>query len=128
MKKTKKKTCKLGSLCPGLKYDQIGHQPGGLIWWIWNGEIRKHISKGTINDFHFYLVRQTDNIEADYVYRGRATTKTRGICTILPPTEIYSQPDIQIPTEIIALIKKELKPALLLVSTPQGMRKVIIGR
>lgn len=102
-------------------YKDIAHCENGIIWWIFQGKFREHISKASIADFHVYLVREMDDVEADEVYRGRYFD---GIATILPPVKIYSKPIGNLPKKILDMVYVKLKPKVLLLSTPSGLHKV----
>ena len=121
--KTKTTKYLLGELVKGWKYQDIGHQPGGIIWWICRGKFRKIQSKGKMKDFHVYLVREADKTEADYVWRGRYSSE--GIASILPPVKIYCTPEISLPRKILDMVYANLRPKILLIDTPKGLRKVV---
>jgi hypothetical protein len=99
----------------GYRYQDIGHGPGSIIWWVGNdGKVITFKSTG--KEYHHGLNRRMD---MDIRWRGRIDL--RGTVTMLPPVRIYSrirdESDIPIPDELIAQLEK-LGGKRFLVDTP----------
>lgn len=55
-------TCKPGELCLGVRYIDIGHFRGGIIFWLAGCKIKTYISRGTIKCFHSHVIRDAEKI------------------------------------------------------------------
>ena len=116
---TEKGTCFLGRLCR-VEYFPTNHDIGGILWWISKGRFRQHVSKGTMDDFHYRLVRKVDHVESDDVWKGRFNNC---VVTVMPPITTYVKDDFnKVPAKIVKIIRKNLKADMILVCTKNGMR------
>lgn len=123
MMEKKNQAYQIGEVIKGLDYKNIGHCENGILWWIFHGKFRKHTSKASVTDCHVFQVRQKDKISADEVYRGRYFA---GVATILPPISVYSKPVIRLPPKrILNMVYTNLKPKVLLLSTPCGLYRIV---
>ncbi len=100
-----------------LKYREIAHDKGAIIWFLLKGNIRTQVSKGTINDFHYRILKDADNI-----WRGRATRWKKGIVTVSMPLKVYAGDDLCIPGSLVRAMKRKFKPIMILVDTKKGLR------
>lgn len=100
-----------------LKYRDIGHGPGGRLWYIGDkGRFITAISTGI--EFHHDLYRW-----ADWRWRGRIQQE---IATMMPPYRLYAlAPErIVVPGRIVARLRK-LGAVIIFIDTAQGMRRVV---
>lgn len=119
MKMTEKGTCKLGRLCR-VEYFPTNHDIGGILWWISKGKFRSHVSRGTMKDFHYRLVRKIDRVESDDVWKGRFHN---GVVTVMPPISTYVKDDFnKVPSQIVKIIRENLKADAILICSKNGMR------
>jgi hypothetical protein len=104
-----------------LRYRDIGHYPGGIIWWIGrNGRFKSLVSTGI--EYHHDL---DGRINMDLRWRGRVDPFQK-IGTMMPPLKLYTvAPEkIPLPGWIIARLKR-MCVAVIYVDTSTGMRKVV---
>lgn len=112
-------------LLPGrihLKYRDIAHHPGGIIWWIdAKNRFKRIVSTGV--EFHHDLYRW-----ADWHWRGRVDP-IQQVGTMMPPLSLYTvTPEkIPVPGWIVVRLKK-LGAAIIYVDTVTGMRTVAMRR
>ena len=100
-----------------LRYHDIAHGVGGLLWWLDNaGKMKTYISTGT--EMHHDLDRRVD---MDARWRGRIELAT-GRATILPPLHIYNLPteSMRLPRTLIKKLSK-LGGRLFYLDTGKGM-------
>jgi hypothetical protein len=110
-------------LLPGrvhLKYRDIAHHPGGIIWFEWKGRIRSVVSDGGM--YHHNL---DGRVRMDLRWRGRVDSDQK-IGTMMPPLKLYTEiPEkIPVPGWIVARLKI-MGAKFVYVDTAVGMRKVV---
>ena len=109
-------------LVPGrthIRYRDIGHHPGGIIWWIdGKNQFKSVVSTGT--EYHHGLYRW-----ADWHWRGRVDPVQK-IGTMMPPLDLYTQPpeELILPGWIIVRLRR-MGAVVIYVDTVSGMHKLI---
>ena len=101
-------------------YRDIGHHPGGILWFEWRGRLRTVVSTGI--EYHHDL---DGRVNMDLRWRGRVAPVQK-IGTMMPPLYLYTQPPetILLPGWIIARLKR-MGAAVIYMDTATGMHKVI---
>jgi len=100
-----------------LRYRDIGHQSGGILWWIeGNRRFRSLVSTGV--EYHHDLYRW-----ADWRWRGRIQQE---VATMMPPFRQYALPleMIIVPSWIVARLLK-MGAVIIFADTAWGMRQVV---
>jgi len=110
-------------LLPGrvhLSYRDIGHHPGGILWYEWRGQLRSVVSTGS--EYHHDL---DGRVNMDLRWRGRVAPVQK-IGTMMPPLNLYTViPErIPLPGWIIVRLKR-MGAAVIYVDSATGMHKVI---
>jgi len=111
-------------LLPGkvyIRYCDIAHHPGGILYWIdGKGKFRSLVSTGA--EYHHNL---DGRMNMDSRWRGRIDLE-RKIATMMPPLGLYTvAPEkILLPGWIVARLRK-LGAKVIYVDTAVGMRKVV---
>ena len=110
-------------LLPGrvhLRYRDIAHHPGGILWWIdAKNQFKSVVSDGSM--YHHDLYRW-----ADWHYRGRVDPVPLGIATMMPPLNLYTLPPEKLPLPgwIISRLKR-MGAAVIYVDLATGMYRAI---
>jgi hypothetical protein len=105
-----------------LRYQDIGHGAGALIWWVGSdGKVKTFKSTG--KEFHHGLDKK---LNMDLRWRGRIDPS--GTVTMEPPLQVYNkirgEDDIPIPGSLITVLEK-LGGKHFLVDTPvSGLKRV----
>lgn len=113
----------LGGLLRGYRYHDIGHSTGSIIWWITpNGKLVKNVQKeGGV--FHYNLMEGLKYDEDD-VWRGRATSNSGGVVTVIPPVHIYKKRDFDLSDSVFNSLERNFKPQSVYMETGEGMKRV----
>ena len=69
-----------------LRYQDIGHMAGDLMWWIDNSGIIQWQSFDGVNHHH-----DMSPLDMDARWRGRLELGKSGTATLLPPIKLYSR-------------------------------------
>ena len=104
-----------------LKYRDIAHHPGGIIWFInAQGKFKSVVSDGSM--YHHDL---DGRVNMDIRWRGRVAPVQK-IATMMPPLNLYTVvlEKIPVPGWIVARLKK-MGAEVIYVDTAIGMRKVV---
>ena len=115
--KIKRQTYVILSRKTHLRYRDIGHQSGGILWWIeGKRRFRSLISTGV--EYHHDLYRW-----ADWRWRGRIQQE---VATMMPPFRQYALPPerIIVPSWIVARLLK-MGAVIIFADTAWGMRQVV---
>ncbi|MDD4869838.1 MAG: hypothetical protein PHR77_04700 [Kiritimatiellae bacterium] len=86
----------------GLRYQDVGHSAGSIIWWVDNaGKVK--IFKSTGKEFHHDLNKR---MNFDARWRGRLELAS-GRVSLLPPLKEYKrQPEeIRLPRKLVRILK-----------------------
>ena len=108
----------LGEHYRSLKYRQIAHNKGAIIWYWNQNKIKTHVSNG--NEFHTEIIRARERKEPDLFWRGR-TEEKNGVVTVLMPTKEYVK-KFRIPEKLVKSIKRIFKPIVVLVEKSGELR------
>ncbi len=102
-----------------LHYRDIGHHPGGIIWWIdGKNQFKSMVSTGA--EYHHGLYRW-----ADWHWRGRVDPFQK-IGTMMPPLDLYTKPPegLILPGWIVVRLRR-MGAVVIYVDTVSGMHKLI---
>ena len=111
-------------LLPGrvhLSYRDIGHQPGGILWWIdGKGHFWSLVSTGA--EYHHNL---DGRVNMDLRWRGRVDPIQK-IGTMMPPLDLYTHPPegLILPGWIVVRLER-MGAFVIYVDTATGMHEVI---
>ena len=110
-------------LLPGrlhLRYCDIGHYPGGILWFEWRGRLRSVVSTGA--EYHHDL---DGRVNMDLRWRGRLDNLLK-IGTMMPPLDLYTVVPERIPLPGWIIFRLKCMGAVVIyVDTATGMHKVI---
>ena len=113
----------LGEHYRSLKYRQIAHNKGSIIFWFHKNRIRTEVSNG--KNFHAEIIRNRENMECDSLWRGRATKWQKGIVTILMPVEVHVSNKFGIPEKVVNAIKRTFLPKVILINAKNEELRVL---
>jgi hypothetical protein len=102
------------------KYQDIGHRPGDKLWWVGaDGKVKTLVSTGT--EFHHDI----SPLDMDARWRGRL--EKGGMCTMLPPLNLYSKykdvEDMPLPDSVMTKLEK-LGAKHFYLDTQRGMNRI----
>lgn len=110
-----------GKLQRGLRYQDIGHGPGSILWW-WDGAaLTQHISRGRATDNHAARMP----CDPDQLWRGRYEAE-RDVVSIEPKLHAFVSGALP-PRELLDRLIAEFAPKHIVVDSKQGfVRRIIV--
>lgn len=109
-----------GKLLRGLKYRDIGHGEGSVIWWWKEGQLEQRVSKAGFGDFHHALM----GCDPDSLWRGRYE-KERSIVSIQPQQQAFLTGELP-PAELLDALAETFGPEHIVADTKRGCVERIV--
>ena len=112
----------LGEVVHIKEFGLLSRGVGEIFWWYVKEDVKMDISNTSGKGFHIFTVK---GARVGHIWRGRGTKDKGGTVTVIPPLQLCTIGEFEVPEELADELARKFEPEKILVDTGEGIRRLI---